>query len=90
MRFEPNKDFVRTVLAEQLELSTDRLHFVFDKPDRYHDYQQAVHGEGRKMAPSEVVIEEHVARLGSEYRIQTEGEHPNERLRQGAHSGRAS
>lgn len=90
VRFEPNKDFVRTVLAEQLELSTDRLHFVFDKPDRYHDYQQAVHGEGRKMAPSEVVIEEHVARLGSEYRIQTEGEHPNERLRQGAHSGRAS
>ena len=90
VRFEPNKDFVRAVLAEQLELSTDRLRFVFDKPDRYHDYQQAVHGDGRKMAPSEVVIEEHVARLGSEYRIQTEGEHPNERLREGAHSGRAS
>jgi hypothetical protein len=88
VRFEPNKDFVRGVLAEQLELTTDRLQFAFDKPDRYHDYQHAVHGDGPTVAPSEVVIDQHVDQFGSEYRIQTEGEHPNERLRESSHSGR--
>jgi len=77
--FQPNKEYVRAVLAAQLELTGDGLDFSTDRPTRYGDYQQAVHGDGP--VPSEHVIDEHVRRFGTDYRVETDGEHPNERLR---------
>src|SRR5690606_33576346 len=57
--FEPNKEYVRQVLAEQIDLRTDGLDYVDvgDLPDshRYFSYQSTVNAGG---APSEQVIEE--------------------------------
>lgn len=76
--FEPNKRFVRTVLEQQVEWTTDRTQFGVDPHDRYEGYQSAVNAGG---VPSETVIEEHRDRFGHEYRLETEGQHPTERLR---------
>ena len=79
MLFEPNKEYVRMVLAEQLDLTSLDTEIVGDAHARYEAYQATVHGG--EPAPSEQVIEDHRQQLGGEYRLQTEGEHPNERLR---------
>ena len=76
--FEPNKEYVRQVLAGQLELTTDGTRYVTDPPGRYGDYQSAVNGD---MVPSEAVIDQHREQVGDEYRLETEGAHPVERLR---------
>jgi hypothetical protein len=85
--FEPNKEYVRRVLAEQVEMTTDRLDFGAAPHARFEAYQAAVHGDGP--VPSEQVIEDHRAQLGGEYRLETEGPHPVERLRLGAEGGAA-
>ncbi len=81
--FRPNKEYVRKVLAEQVELTADELEFVplssLPKSHRYHQYQQAVHG--KSSVPSEAVITEHEARKGGEYRLESEGPHPVEHLK---------
>jgi len=77
--FQPNKDYVRQVLATQLEMTTDGVDFGAPKHKRYKQYQEMVHDEAP--VPSEQVISEHEQRFGTDYRIETEGEHPNERLR---------
>jgi hypothetical protein len=77
--FQPNKDYVRDVLSSQLELTTDGTEFTTSPPARYGQYQSAVHGDG--WVPSEAVIDEHREQFGTEYRDETEGEHPIEALR---------
>ena len=85
-RFQENKQFVREVLASQIDLRTDGTQFIpLDqlRPDAlYFAYQKQVHGDGP--VPSEQVIEEHVSAHGSDYRDQTEGEHPVKQLQQAA------
>jgi hypothetical protein len=80
--FEPNKDYVRQVLAEQIDLRADGTEYVpLDQlpPDhRYFRYQAIVNEGG---APSEQVIEQDRAERGHEYRDETEGEHPVPDLR---------
>jgi hypothetical protein len=80
--FEPNKDYVRQVLANQIGLQADGLDFVpvDDLPGdhRYHRYQETVDAGG---VPSEDVIDQNRARSGQEYRDETEGEHPVANLR---------
>lgn len=75
--FEPNKQYVREILASQVDLRTDGLDYVDvdDLPDdhRYFAVQRIVNAGG---APSEEVIEENRAAQGREYRDETEGEHP--------------
>jgi len=75
--FEPNKDYVRQILAEQVDLRADGTTYVdlADLPagHRYFEYQETVNAGG---APSEQVIEENRARSGHEYRDETEGPHP--------------
>ena len=80
MSFQPNKDYVREVLASQIELTSDGLDFTTKAPGRYDEYQRAVHDDS--VVASEQVIDEHTARFGTDYRIQTEGEHPVKDLRQ--------
>ena len=82
--FQENKDYVRQVLASQIDLRTMGTQFVpLDQvpPDsRYFEYQQMVNGGG--YVPSERVIEEHVAKQGDDYRDMTNGPHPVQELQQ--------
>ena len=79
VRFEPNKEYVRTVLAEQEDLNALGQGYVRDAHKRYQGYQDAVHGDGP--VASEQVIVDHVEKFGEDHRIETEGPHPIERSR---------
>lgn len=84
--FHSNRDYVRNVLASQIDLNADLALFVpaADLPDdhRYHQYQSAVHGPGP--VPSEEVITQHHEKVGGEYRVEPLGEHPVPSARQAA------
>ena len=85
--FEPNKDYVRRVLAEQVDLRADGTEYVpldeLPAGHRYFTYQETVSEGG---APSEQVIDETRAQKGREYRDETEGENPVPDLREPAAS----
>ncbi len=85
LRFEPNKEYVREVLATQLDLTADGFDVTAEPPKRYGQYQEKVH-DGVPVA-SELVIDQNREAHGHEYRIETEGEHPVERLRETSASG---
>lgn len=76
--FEPNKDYVRRILADQVDLRTDGFAYVpVDQlPDdhRYFRHQEILTADGP--APSEQVIAENLERQGREYRDETEGDNP--------------
>ncbi len=80
--FEPNKDYVRAVLAAQVDLRTDGVAYVDDAalPDdhRSRRYRDVVNAGG---APSEMVVDQNRATNGRERRDETEGEHPVPALR---------
>jgi len=80
--FEPNKQYVRDILASQYDLRTDGLEYVsvHDLPDdhRYFAYQDAVNTGG---TPSEMVIDETRAERDRDFRDETEGPHPIPALR---------
>jgi hypothetical protein len=80
--FEPNKDYVRQVLASQVDLRADGLDYVpvdeLPADHRYFGYQETVNAGG---TPSEQVIDENRARSGRDYRDETEGDHPVTDLR---------
>jgi hypothetical protein len=76
MTFEPNKAYVRDVLAAQVGYRADGLDIV-DADGKVTKatkaYQAIVNGDGNY---SQDVIDLHTERLGGDYRLQTEGEHP--------------
>jgi hypothetical protein len=80
--FEPNKDYVREILASQIDLRADGLDYVFDQDlpgdHRSRRYREVVNAGG---VPSEMVIDENRAQNGKEFRDETEGQHPVETLR---------
>lgn len=82
-RFEPNKEYVRKVLKEQVNLTADGTEFVpmdrLPADHRYFHHQEAVNG---LWVPTEQIIDQHIAIKGQEYRFQSDGEHPVEELRQ--------
>jgi hypothetical protein len=78
--FEPNKEYVRHLLATQLDLTTLGAGYVRDMHERFEWMQQQINGG--EEPPSERVIDEHRAEFGYEYRIQTDGPHPVEALRE--------
>ena len=78
--FEPNKAYLRDLLDTQIDLTTLGAGYVREAHERFERMQQQIHG-GQE-PPSERVINEHRTRFGREYRLQTEGEHPDERLRE--------
>ena len=82
--FEDNKAFVRSVLAEQVEMTTDGPDYGAEPHRRYEAYQEKVNADG---VPSEQIIDLHRDQFHGEYRIETEGPHPVERLREPATSG---
>jgi hypothetical protein len=81
--FEPNKEYVREILAAQYDLRADGTNYVpLDQlpPDhRYFAYQEVVNAGG---APSEMVIDEIRRERGRDFRDETEGENPVDELRQ--------
>jgi hypothetical protein len=75
--FEPNKEYVRTILETQIGLAADGLAYVpiEDLPGghRSNRYRATVNEGGN---PSEQVIEMNREKSGREYRDETEGAHP--------------
>lgn len=78
LTFEPNKDYIRELLASQIDLTTLGTGYVREAHERFERMQERIHGGDKP--PSERVIDEHRARFGTEYRLETEGPHPVERL----------
>jgi hypothetical protein len=81
--FEPNKEYVREILATQVDLRKDGVDYVplSDLPQdhRYFRLQAALQTSA---APSERVIDETRSARAQEYRDETNGEHPVPDLRQ--------
>jgi len=75
--FEPNKDYVRDILASQVDLRPDGLGYtpVTELPvdHRFFDFNDRANAD---MVPSEEVINQYRSERGLDYRDETEGEHP--------------
>jgi len=80
--FQSNIDYVREVLAEQVDLTASGMEFVPKRkaPKRYEEYQKMVNGG--EYVPSELVIEQNIDKNGKDYRQELKGPNPVERLRQ--------
>ncbi|MGW0805827.1 hypothetical protein [Nonomuraea sp. NPDC002799] len=72
--FEPNKGYVRDLLATQIDCTTLGAGYVNEAHERFSKTQAAIMG-GEK-PPSERVIDDNRAVAGAEYRLETEGPHP--------------
>ncbi|MGI5240813.1 hypothetical protein [Dactylosporangium sp. CA-139066] len=86
LRFEPNKGFLRHLLATQIDLTKLGEGYVREAHQRFEWMQRQVHGG--EQPPSEDVIDRHRERFGGEYRIETDGPHPVESLRERLGAGR--
>jgi hypothetical protein len=80
LTFEPKKQYLRELLATQIDLTTLGAGYVREAHERFQRMQQQIHG-GEK-PPSERIIDEHRQVFGREYRLETEGEHPVPSLRE--------
>ncbi|GGO57272.1 hypothetical protein GCM10012287_52770 [Streptomyces daqingensis] len=79
LTFEPNKNYVRQVIEEQLDLTTLGTGYVREAHERFEAMQAALNDGGP--APSDQVMTEHQEAFGRDYRMQ-EGEHPVPALRE--------
>jgi hypothetical protein len=81
--FEPNKEYVREVLAAEYDLRTDGLGYApldeLPEDHRYFTFQNTVNAGG---VPSEQVVDEDRAERDRDYRDETEGPNPIDELRQ--------
>jgi len=82
LSFQSNKEYVREILATQIDLTAKDSVFVpidtLPNSDRYFEYQRRVN-DG--WSPTEEVIRQNVEKNGREYRLETEGPHPVPGLR---------
>lgn len=76
--FEPNKAYIRELLATQIDYTTLGTGIVWEAHERFEAMQDKINAE---RPSTEVVIDEHRHKFGDEYRLQTEGAHPVPRLR---------
>jgi hypothetical protein len=88
VKFQSNKEYLRRVLAEQIDLRADGPDYValdtLPADHRSFAYRKVVNAGGN---PSEQVIEMNRETQGREYRLQPEGEHPIADLREAAETG---
>ena len=75
LTFEENKQFVRGLLDTQMDLTTLGTGYVREAHERFERMQEQIHGGGEP--PSERVMAQHREMFGREYRIESEGEHPD-------------
>ncbi|HEX8629098.1 MAG TPA: hypothetical protein VF755_13095 [Catenuloplanes sp.] len=87
LMFEPNKEYLRHLLATQIDLTTLGAGYVREAHERFEWMQEQLHAG--QQPPSEQVIEMHRSEYGDEYRLETEGAHPVESLRVAEGSRRA-
>jgi hypothetical protein len=77
MLFQENKEYVRSVLASQVDLTAQADKFVpigkLKGDHRYFAYQETVNEGG---VPSEEIIEMARKDMGEDYRLETEGPNP--------------
>src|SRR5690606_21345168 len=82
LKLEPNKAYVREVLAAQIDLTSKDSDFVpvstLPDDDRYFEYQRRVNDQ---WVPTEEVVRQNAEKNGREYRLETEGPHPVPGLR---------
>lgn len=80
--FKENREYLREVLASQIDLTSKLSDFVpvtqLPQDDRYFTYNRTVNGD---WTPSEAVIEENRAKNGKEYRLEVDGPNPVPGLR---------
>ncbi|MET7933199.1 hypothetical protein [Streptomyces sp. NPDC005322] len=79
LTFEPNKAYLRELLATQVDLTTLGSGYVREAHERFQRMQAQLHDS--EQPPSERVMEQHRDMFGREYRLETEGEHPVPSLR---------
>ncbi|MEV1289507.1 hypothetical protein [Micromonospora sp. NPDC049679] len=79
LKFEPNKEYLRQLLTTEIDVTTLGSGYVRDAHERFKKFQEQIHGG--EEPPSERAMDMHRARFGGEYRIETEGPHPDERFR---------
>ncbi|GAA3789691.1 hypothetical protein GCM10022226_05600 [Sphaerisporangium flaviroseum] len=72
--FEPNKAYLRELIATQLDLTTLGTGYVREAHERFQRFQERLHGG--ETPPSDVVLEDTAAKFGQDYRMETEGPHP--------------
>jgi hypothetical protein len=82
LRFQPNKAYVRAILASQTDLTAKDSDFVpvatLPEDDRYFEYQRRVNGD---WSPTEEVVRANKEQNKRDYRLETEGPNPVEGLR---------
>ncbi|WP_436791516.1 hypothetical protein [Yinghuangia sp. YIM S10712] len=78
VKFEPNREYVRNVLADQIDLTTLGEGFVAEAHERFVKMQEALMRDGQPA--SEQVIDLVRDTDGREYRSEPDGPHPVERL----------
>lgn len=83
LTFEPNKAYIREVLARTCDWTGYDAQMVpigeLPEGHRYFHYQRQVNGDG---SPSEEVINRHRGKEGGDYRFATGGPHPIDSLRE--------
>ena len=80
LTFEPNKQYIRQVLAEQVDLTTLGTGFVREAHERFKAWQDAI--LGGEAPASDRVIDMHRSMFdAADYRLEVEGEHPVPDLR---------
>jgi hypothetical protein len=77
--FEPNKAYLRELLDTQIDLTTLGTGYVQEAHERFERMQEALMGE--QDPASDQVVDRHVEQFGQDYRVETDGEHPDPRLR---------
>jgi hypothetical protein len=87
LTFEPNKEYLRHLLATQIDLTTLGAGYVREAHERFEAMQEQLNDSQKP--PSEQVIDMHREMFGDEYRLETEGPHPVESLRATAGARRA-
>jgi hypothetical protein len=79
--FEPNKAYLRELLATQIDLTTLGTGFVREAHERFQAYQDAILG-GEPPASDQVIAMHTQMFDGEDYRMVTDGEHPRPDLRE--------
>jgi len=74
LTFEPNKAYLRELLATQIDLTTLGAGYVREAHERFVAMQENIHGG--EAPPSDRVMAQHQEMFGRDYRVETEGEHP--------------
>ena len=80
LTFEPNKAWLREVIANELDLTTLGTGYVREAHERFQRMQSELLGD--EAAPSDQVMHVHQEMFGREYRMETEGPHPVAALRE--------